>query len=121
MTIEQLRNFIRVVECESFTRASEEYNISQPAISQHIKLLEEKLGVRLLERGSHSFKLTDAGHYFYMNCRAILASFDDTVVRTRAISAGNRAVIRVGLPCVYSDEAYAQALSRFSQRKSGFP
>lgn len=57
----QFEYFIKVVELNSFTKAAEEMYISQSAISQQIKLLEEQLGAQLLDRKNRSFTLTPAG------------------------------------------------------------
>ena len=115
MTIEQIRYFLKVVECGSFTRAAEECDISQPAISQYVKLLEGKIGVQLLKRGHRTFELTEAGQYFYKNCRAILDSLDETISMTQAISEKRPVEIHAGLPRAYSDAVCAEAISRFSE------
>jgi LysR family transcriptional regulator, transcriptional activator of the cysJI operon len=48
-------------ELASFRRAAEQLHISQPSVSQHVQLLEEELGVRLLERASSGIEMTAAG------------------------------------------------------------
>ena len=53
--------FRAVAEEKSFRRAAEKLHISQPSTSQHVQLLEEELGVRLLERNSGGIRLTPAG------------------------------------------------------------
>ena len=53
--------FRTVAEAASFRRAAEQLHISQPSVSQHVQLLEEELGVRLLDRGSASITVTPAG------------------------------------------------------------
>lgn len=50
MDFKQLRSFISVVRCRSFTEAAEELGISQPTISTHIRILEEELNSRLIVR-----------------------------------------------------------------------
>ena len=57
---QQMKYFIAVVDRHNFTRAAEENNISQPAISQQIKELENMLDVKLLDRKGRSFELTAA-------------------------------------------------------------
>ena len=53
--------FRAVAEQASFRRAAEQLRISQPSVSQHVQLLEEELGVRLLNRGSAGIQITAAG------------------------------------------------------------
>src|SRR5271154_2322199 len=53
--------FRAVAELESFRRAAEQLHISQPSVSQHVQLLEEELGIRLLDRGATGVRATPAG------------------------------------------------------------
>lgn len=65
MLFKQMQYFISIVKNNSFTEAAEENYISQSAISQAIKSLEDELDVKLLERKNRGFTLTNAGEYFY--------------------------------------------------------
>ncbi|MBP3797351.1 MAG: LysR family transcriptional regulator [Ruminococcus sp.] len=71
--LKQIRYFQSVVKLGSFTEAAEEHYISQSAISQQIKALEDELGVKLLERKKRSFTLTEAGEYFYRKSLVLVA------------------------------------------------
>ncbi|MCH5344023.1 MAG: LysR family transcriptional regulator [Acetatifactor sp.] len=62
--LNQMRYFQAVVRCGSFTEAAEECHISQSAISQQIKALEQELGVQLIMRMNRKFELTPEGEYF---------------------------------------------------------
>lgn len=62
MRITQLEYFASVAKHLSFTLASEECHVAQPAISQQIQSLEKELGFALLDRTTHGVSLTDAGH-----------------------------------------------------------
>jgi DNA-binding transcriptional LysR family regulator len=57
--------FIRVVDAGSFSAASKQLHIGQPAISKTIALLGDRLGVRLLLRSTHGLTATEAGRNFY--------------------------------------------------------
>lgn len=57
MNVKQLRYFVRVVEAESLSKASEPLCVAQPAIGGQIKHLEEELGTKLLVRHSLGVKL----------------------------------------------------------------
>ena len=61
MDIKQLRYFCAIIDHGSITRASQRLNIAQPALSLHIKKMEEELGVRLLDRGKFGIRPTEAG------------------------------------------------------------
>ena len=60
-SLTSLRLFMQVANHRSFSEAGRVANISQPALSRTIKLLEEELGVRLLDRNSRNVTLTAAG------------------------------------------------------------
>ena len=64
MLLKQLEYFVCVVDNNSFTQAATEQYVSQSAISQQIKVLENSLGVELMVREKRSFHLTPAGHIY---------------------------------------------------------
>lgn len=72
MLLKQMKYFVAVVDCNSFTEAAEACFISQSAVSQQIQALEKELGVKLLHREHRRFFLTPAGEYFYRQSRLIL-------------------------------------------------
>lgn len=63
--LRQIKYFQAVVQNSSFSEAAEKCHISQSAISQQIKALENELGFQLLERKNRKFILTSAGEHFY--------------------------------------------------------
>ncbi|HUW66257.1 MAG TPA: selenium metabolism-associated LysR family transcriptional regulator [Spirochaetia bacterium] len=68
----QLLVFVTVAEKKNFSRAAEELNLTQPAISQHIHCLEEHYRARLFERSNKKVELTQAGHTLYSYAQQIL-------------------------------------------------
>lgn len=78
MHIETLKVFVDLVDMQSFSLAAERNFITQSAVSQQIRTLEDKFKRRLLERvrGRREVKLTAAGEVFYRECKNVLASFD---------------------------------------------
>ena len=77
MLLKQMKYFISVVECNSFTEAAEQCYISQSAISQQIKALEQELGVDLIKRNNRQFTLTPAGEYFYRHGVELVSEIDN--------------------------------------------
>ncbi|GAA3711596.1 LysR substrate-binding domain-containing protein [Microlunatus aurantiacus] len=74
-----LRTYLAVVNGLSFTRAAERLGISQPAVSQHVRRLEEAAGRLLLRRDTRTVALTDNGEAMAGFARTILAAHDDAV------------------------------------------
>ncbi len=69
---QQLHVFVTVVEKRNFSRAAEELHMTQPAVSQYIKSLEEALGTKLLERNNRSVEMNKAGVIVYHHAKEFL-------------------------------------------------
>jgi len=70
-----VKSFIAVAETGSFRVAAERNNISQPAVTQHIHLLEKKFQCFLFERSSRKTTLTPAGKVFYIYAQQMLEAY----------------------------------------------
>ncbi|MDA7026150.1 LysR family transcriptional regulator [Bacillus sp. CLL-7-23] len=70
-----LKVFVKVVEKQNFSRAAEELHMTQPAVSQYIKVFEESVGTRLLERSNKYVRLNQAGEIVYRHAKEILALY----------------------------------------------
>ena len=77
--IRQIRYYIAVVQAGSFSEAAEVCHISQSAISQQIRALEDGLQVELLERRGRRFAVTPAGQWFYQRAKRHVAEMDSTI------------------------------------------
>lgn len=112
--LKQIRYFQSVVRHGNFTAAAEEHFISQSAISQQIKALEDELGVSLLERKKRSFTLTEAGEYFYKKSLVLVSDYDNIVRELQKISGSSGETLRVGLLKGYSGKEFNYAVSEFT-------
>ncbi|MBQ8966444.1 LysR family transcriptional regulator [Ruminococcus sp.] len=112
--LKQIRYFQSVVRLGSFTAAAEEHYISQSAISQQIKALEDELGVRLLDRKKRSFKLTEAGEFFYKKSLVLVSDYDAICKQLQNIAKGGEETLRVGLLKGYRGREFQAAVARFS-------
>jgi DNA-binding transcriptional LysR family regulator len=74
MTIRQLEVFLAIAHAESFSRAAERIHLSQPTLSEHMKELEEELGVPLFIRHSRSVSLTEPGRVFQDYATQVVAT-----------------------------------------------
>lgn len=61
MELRVLRYFLMVAKEQSFTKAAEQLNITQPMLSRQLAALEDELGAKLFNRGGHSITLTNEG------------------------------------------------------------
>ena len=76
MQIATLKIFCDLVQTESFTEAAERNGITQSAVSQQMRALEERYGVTFVERGRKNFSVTTEGEVFLGAARDILDRFD---------------------------------------------
>lgn len=83
MQIRQLEYFVAVSEQLNFTKAARQFFISQTAVTQQIKVLEEELGVRLFDRNNRRVVLTPAGKTFLEDAKAILRRTRDACDRAK--------------------------------------
>ncbi|MDF1615333.1 selenium metabolism-associated LysR family transcriptional regulator [Desulfurivibrio dismutans] len=79
MDLHRLEVFCRVVELKSFTKAAEAAFLSQPTVSEHLRSLEETLGVRLVDRLGREVLPTPAGKLLYDHARRLLRLHDEAV------------------------------------------
>lgn len=98
MDIRQLRYFIKIAECGSFSRAAVELNVAQPALSQHVANIEAELGVRLLSRSTKGIALTECGETLLGHAEAILRQLDNAARAVRTQADDPSGAVSVGLP-----------------------
>src|ERR1700761_7333682 len=88
MNLRHLQFFVVLAEELNFSRAAERLHVAQPALSQQIRALEDRLATQLIARGSRPLRLTEAGSYLCIEARQILASFEQATFGTREIGLG---------------------------------
>ncbi|MFW6289255.1 MAG: LysR family transcriptional regulator [Spirochaetota bacterium] len=96
MELYQLRSFVKVARLGNLTRAADELHLTQPAVSSQIKLLEEEVGERLLERLGRGIALTGAGERLRERATEILSLADVAKQEIAAITALRRGSISIG-------------------------
>ncbi len=96
MELRLLRTFAAVAELRHFAKAADRCNLSQPAVSHQIRLLEEELGAPLLNRAGRRVSLTVAGELLLEDARRILAAVDRARERVQGISVGALGRVRIG-------------------------
>lgn len=97
MDMRHLRSFVAVAEELSFSRAAERLHMSQPPLSQHIKSLEEEMGVTLLARTRREVRLTDAGAVFLHESRVLLGQLRVAINATVRTAQSDAGVLRLGV------------------------
>lgn len=98
MDLRQLRYFLQIADSGSLSRAAEVLHVAQPSLSQHVRSLEDELGVELLKRHPRGVTATEYGRILGDHARAILREVDRSreALAEAAESPGGEVV--VGLP-----------------------
>lgn len=116
MLLRQLQYFCAVVSHGSFTKAAEENYVSQSAVSQQIKALEQELGVELLRRKGRGFEVTPAGRHLHQHGQDMLTQIDQLLFETRSIGKGEPTELRIGYLNRYEGWEVQGAIAAFALR-----
>jgi DNA-binding transcriptional LysR family regulator len=108
--------FARVVDCGGFSAAALRLGVSKSTVSKEISSLEDHLGVRLLQRTTRSFALTEAGQAFYVRCLRMLAEADAAEQEAMRGAASPRGRLRVTAPMTYAARRLAPLVCAFARQ-----
>lgn len=95
-TLRQLRYFVALSEAGQYLRAARRLGISQPSLSLQIGLLEEIVGVPLVERRRNGLIFTPQGRHVLDHARRVLSAVDDLVRQSDPLRAGLAGTLRLG-------------------------
>ncbi|MED5524866.1 LysR family transcriptional regulator [Gallaecimonas pentaromativorans] len=116
MDLNEIQVFTKVVEVGSFTSAGERLNMTKATVSRKIADLEERLGVRLLNRTTRQLNLTETGQAFYERCSRIMTDLGDAqaLVTTRAEQV--RGKLKIVMPIELGQMLMGRFLGHFMRR-----
>ncbi len=97
INLELYRIFYAVANCKNITKASEELNISQPAVTKHIKNLEEQLGSPLFIRTKKGVVLNEYGEKIYLKVKNALTLLDESEKEINEYKNMNKGTIKIGI------------------------
>jgi len=104
-SLNSLLVFHGVAKFRSFSRAAEELYISQPAVSKHIKELEQKIGIGLIRRGRGEFDLTEAGEILFKHTHKISSRLLEIENALGILKKDHHGILKIG-----TTESYAKCL-----------
>jgi DNA-binding transcriptional LysR family regulator len=96
--LNDLYYYVQAVDYGGFAPAGRALCIPKSKLSRRIALLEERLGVRLIQRSTRHFKVTQVGQTFYEHCKAMLVEAEAAQEAIDAIKAEPRGLIRLTCP-----------------------
>jgi DNA-binding transcriptional LysR family regulator len=113
-----LRTFVAICDSGSFTKAAREVNLTQSAVSLHVKRLEDQVGSRLLLRDPQGVALTEQGEVLLSYARRILALHKEAEGR---LARNGGAPVRIGAPEYFDLHTLSSLLGQFSARYPAVP
>jgi len=105
--------FTRVVECHSFTQAAQALAMQKSTVSRRIALLEERLGVRLLNRTTRKLRLTEVGQAYYERCRQIMLDFAEAEQAVMQLQQEPAGLLRITAPIEFGQLFLGRVLGAF--------
>jgi DNA-binding transcriptional LysR family regulator len=106
--------YVKVVEAGSMTAAALQCEMSTTMVGNHLKALEQRLGVRLLNRTTRRQRLTEFGAAYYQRCLEVLGLVADSERLAEQALDEPSGTLRITAPLTFGTERLAPALSEFS-------
>jgi len=113
--IAELLGFAAIAEQKSFRRAAERLNLTPSTLSHSLRSLEERLGVRLLNRTTRSVALTDAGTALLAQIRPALLQIEGAVAQVHGFSTEPRGTVRINVPHLAAELVLGKRLGEFAR------
>ncbi|KAB0635983.1 LysR family transcriptional regulator [Burkholderia latens] len=111
--LNDLYYFVQVVEHGGFAPAGRALNMPKSKLSRRIALLEARLGMRLIQRSTRRFTVTDVGHTYYAHCRAMLVEADAADEAIALLHEEPRGIVRVSCPVALLDSLVGTMIAAF--------
>ncbi|MHB0767410.1 LysR family transcriptional regulator [Bradyrhizobium sp. 5.13L] len=108
--------FVRAADLGSFAAAADALEMSGPMVGKHVRVLEERLGVRLLNRTTRRQSLTEAGQAYYERCRAVLAEAEAADAAVTDELSEPRGRLRVTMPSLLGRHCIAPLLMKLARK-----
>ncbi|MCR5665844.1 MAG: LysR family transcriptional regulator [Eubacterium sp.] len=115
MTLNQLKYFIAVAQSHSFTKAAQQFYISQTAITQQIKALEQIVGTTLIDRNKRPIVLTPAGSVFLTEAELMVRQMESAVTIAQNAASGQSGTLKIGYTKGYERSNLSNWIREFKQ------
>jgi DNA-binding transcriptional LysR family regulator len=114
--LRELRVFLVLAEELHFGRTAERLRISQPGVSEAVRILESRLGVKVFDRTSRRVRLTPAGEGLRRSLLPALAAVDQALAETSKLSRAVRGLLRIGFVLTTEGPALSRLVAAFHAR-----
>nr|WP_239540050.1 LysR family transcriptional regulator [Salimicrobium jeotgali] len=107
--------FVTVAELENFSRAAERLHMTQPAVSQYIKVLEKSMDARLFDRSNKYVRLTQAGEIVYHHAKEIIGLYTSMHALIDDLTNKASGTISIGASYTYGEYVLPEVLKRLKE------
>ncbi|RWC62362.1 LysR family transcriptional regulator [Mesorhizobium sp.] len=114
--LESMAVFVKAVDLGSFAAAAVALDLSGPMVGKHVRFLEDRLGVRLLNRTTRRQSLTDFGRAYYERCRLVLAEADAADALAIHQFSEPRGKLRVTMPAHFGRHCVTPVLLKLARQ-----
>jgi DNA-binding transcriptional LysR family regulator len=114
--LNELRFFVEVAQVRSFTEAARRLGAPKSTVSRSLRRLEERLGVRLVERTTRRVSLTEVGETYLNHCRRVMEEAEEADLAVGALLAEPRGRLRIGAPIPFARLILGPILAEFLER-----
>lgn len=114
--LESMAVFVRAVDLGSFAAAAVALDLSGPMVGKHVRFLEERLGVRLINRTTRRQGLTDFGRAYYERCRVVLAEAEAADALAADQLSEPRGKLRVTMPAHFGRHCVTPVLLQLARQ-----
>lgn len=114
--LQEMRSFVAVAEAGSFVGAADTLGLSKAALSRHVAELEERLGVRLMQRTTRRLSLTEEGQRFLVRAKELLAAIEEAEAEVSSTSAEPSGLLRVNAGLTFGTRHLASLWGPFLER-----
>ena len=116
MDLNDLRYFALIVEHGGFSAAERATNLTKSKLSRRVALLEERLGVRLLQRSTRRLSLTEAGRAFHEHCAAMLVEAEAAQQAVEQLRSAPSGTVRLTCPVAIAQFYVARIVANFMRQ-----
>ncbi|HEY1057098.1 MAG TPA: LysR family transcriptional regulator [Limnobacter sp.] len=117
--IELMLTFLRIVEAGSLSAAASQLGTTQPTISRRLKALEAALGLRLIQRTTHTMRLTQDGERCYEQAKTLLTTWARFESELKGAREEPEGVLRVIVPHAFGQERLIEPLATYLRQHPG--
>lgn len=113
--LNEMAIFVHVVESGSFTGAAKALSLPKSTVSRKITQLEERLGVRLIQRTTRSLSLTDTGSAYHAQCARILSDIEEANIAVTEMQSTPSGTLRITAPVLFGSAVLSNLIAEYME------